>query len=155
MKMVSFLLAMTAIGCGIEPESGTWSYDDQTPQGCGNGAQYLRDGDGMFALRNNGDGSFTVDPQDGGEIFDCTLDGSDYDCPERLSRTYDLEDLGVGEGTASLRVSVRGEFEASDQATGTQTGRLECSGAGCALAASQLGTTFPCNVSVDFTASAE
>jgi hypothetical protein len=155
MKLVSFLLALTAIGCGIEPESGTWQYDEQRPAGCGNSAQYLRDGDGLFALDNNGDGTFTVDPQDGGEIFDCKLDGNEYDCPERLSRTYDLAELGAGEGTGSLHVSVRGEFSANDEATGTQTGRLECAGSGCALAASQLGTTFPCTVSVEFAASTE
>jgi hypothetical protein len=154
MRSIVFLLAIGAVGCGVSPTSGDWNYTDQTPTGCGSGAQYLRDSDGNFTLDNNGDGTFTVDPRDGGEIFDCTLDGSSYECPERLSRTYDLDDLGAGlQGTASLRVSIEGEFDSDEDATGTQTGRLECEGSGCAVAAGQLGTSFPCSVTVDFQAS--
>lgn len=152
MKIAIFLLAMAAAGCGISPESGTWSYDEQKPSGCGDSSQYLRDGDGTFLVDNNGDGSFTVDPQDGGEIFDCDLNGDNYDCPERLSRSFDLSAFGL-QGTASLHVSVKGEFSSNDETSGTQTGRLECQGSGCPTVASQLGTSFPCSVSVDYQAS--
>jgi hypothetical protein len=154
MRCTVFLLVLASAGCAVEPVTGTWTYDDQTPSGCGTGASYVRDEDGLFELRSQGDGTFTVDPGGGGESFDCQLDGDSYDCPKRLSRTIELSDALAGlDGTARVHVSIAGQFESSESATGTQTGELDCSGSGCAVAASQLGASFPCSVTVDFQAS--
>ena len=70
--------------CGKGPLTGEWDYTDEDiiENTCSDAIDY--DGtSGEFTVTNNGDGTFVVDPLDGTDPFTCTLDGKDYDCPER------------------------------------------------------------------------
>jgi hypothetical protein len=139
-------------GGSADPPSGTWHFNggsvvDDT---CGYPSPPT-DPDGDFTITNNGDSTFTVDEADGTRMFDCTLSGSSFNCPDRL-----YEDIDASPLTAVVHVHVRatGSFSSDTQASGRETADVTCDGADCASVASYAGiSAFPCSYSQDFTAS--
>lgn len=133
----------------VEPRSGVWDYSDynanqndcNVPEDYGNGG-------GGFGLVNNGGGSFTVIPNDGTEAFDCSLDGADFDCPDRATEEAvvdaDYDAVLIGQAVAE------GTFSDSENATGSQTAEIDCEGADCGLLEAATGASFPCTLSVDY-----
>jgi hypothetical protein len=106
------------------------------------------DPNGEFTITSTGDGTFTVD--DGGVLFDCTVSGSAFNCPERLTEEIDANPL---DAVVSVHVSVTGTFSSSSASSGRQTANVTCVGTQCADAATYAGITgFPCSVSETFTA---
>ncbi len=137
------------VGCGaVGPDSGTWLYEEvQVAEDTCNADGEISDPDGEFYIRNNGDGTFTIDPNDGTDIFSCTLSGASFDCPSRL--VEEVEDATVGIALDVQGVAV-GKIANSKRASGSQTGDVTCAGAGCGLIEGVFGTTFPCTVTWDF-----
>ena len=142
-------LALSLCACGPEPATGTWLFtngevitntceiDESDPSS------------GNFTLINNGDGSFTIDPEDGSEPFLCTLDGADFICPERLQENFDLPNASI-----DVKVSARGIFESDTfVSSGRQEVTISCEGDGCGAAALLFKLDFPCTAVVAFTAS--
>jgi hypothetical protein len=132
------------------PRTGVWDYMNGGIQtnSCGTDDVY-RDPDTSFTLTNNGNRSFTV--QQGSEPdFTCTLDGSSFRCPSRLS-----SDVPVTGTNAVLRynVSITGSLASTTAMSGTQQADITCEGSDCALAAA-LGYMLPCAYTVAFTATA-
>jgi hypothetical protein len=105
---------------------------------------------GRFTVSNNGDGTLTIDPDDGSDPFECDLDGSDFDCPERFQGE---DDLAGYDATLITHASARGTFASSTSASGTQHGRVECEGGDCSALASAVGAMLPCEFTEEFTAS--
>ena len=105
------------------------------------------DPDGNFTIVSTGEGTFTVD--DGDVLFDCTVSGSAFNCPERLTETIDASPL---DAIVSVHVSITGTFSSANAASGRQTANVSCVGADCATAGAAVGVTFPCSVSETFTA---
>jgi hypothetical protein len=135
---------------GVDPTTGVWLYSpgsvfDDT-------CEYPdppTDPTGEFTLTNNGDGTFTVD--DGDNVFDCTLSGSNFNCPERRTEEHDASPL---DAVATVHVSIEGSFSSDTDMTGHQTANATCVGADCADAAAAVGMAgFPCSLSQNFTAS--
>jgi hypothetical protein len=159
MRLLAIVLAasFTLAGCGsdgdgggtINPNSGTWAF---TPGSIVNDtceyADPPTDPSGDFTILSTGEGTFTVD--DGDTLFDCTVSGSSFTCPERLTETIDASPL---DAVVSVHVRVSGTFSSSDAASGEQTANVSCEGANCSDAATAAGISgFPCTVSETFTA---
>jgi hypothetical protein len=134
---------------GVEPRTGVWDYSDYSPEDndCNIPSDY-GNGGGGFGLVNNGDGSFTVIPNDDTDPFDCDLNGADFDCPDRATETEEVpgyDAVLVGQATAE------GTFSDPENATGTQTAVINCEGGDCGLVELATGADFPCTFGVVFT----
>ena len=154
------LLPLVSLGtaCGegaedIEPRDGTWNFvgsaavDDTCMLD-----QLTVDNPGTFTLTNNGDGTFTVN--DSQNMFDCTIDGSDFSCPSRLFGEQDIgADFGF-EATVSYNVDATGSFSSASAMSGRQQVEVICAGADCATVEALAMVTTPCGWAQDFTASA-
>jgi hypothetical protein len=151
---VSILSTLPLVACdeGIDPASGTWDFSagEQTQNTCNYDGIGGRSG--LFQVTNEGDGRLTIDPEDGTDPFECTLDGADFDCPERFQ---DEQDVTGYDATLVVHASARGTFGSSTAASGTQHGRVECEGSDCAGLATAVGATLPCEFTEKFTASFE
>lgn len=147
--LLSAPLACGDAGSSIEPMTGTWVFvnGEVITNTCADEAE---PGSGDFTLLNNGDGTFTIDPEDGSEAFLCTLDGADFTCPKRLQETVPVD--GV-DATIQIRVSAIGTLSSPRAAKGQQDAVVECTGSACGTVASLAGVTFPCEVSANYTAS--
>ena len=141
-------LALGLAACGPNPESGTWVFvnGEVLTNTCNTDDGDVSDGN--FALLNNDNGTFTIDPEDGTEPFLCALDGADFTCPERLQETSTLLNA-----TFDVRVTVEGFFDSDVFASGRQEATLSCTGDGCGAAAALSGYDFPCTKAVSFSAS--
>lgn len=145
------LLIAALAGCDqdVEPREGVWLFDngDTVSDSCR--VSQLRPSEGEFEVTRASDGQLIVDPQDGTEPFQCRVDGSSFDCPERFA-----EELEVGSFDASVEVYARAEgaFDDERSATGRQDLRVECTGPDCDSLAASLGTSVPCELSVEFEA---
>ena len=143
-------LLSAAVGCSSAPTPGAWSYRDfGAAQNSCNSDDVVDNGDGGFRLRDLGADAYRVEPNDGSAPFECTLDGSDLDCPNRANET-----VQVGGFDAELVVHVVAKATVVDSETmeGTQDGDVTCQGTACGTLAAVAGTSFPCAFSVDFTA---
>jgi hypothetical protein len=143
-------LVCTMAGCSAAPTPGAWSYNAfGAAQNSCNSSDVIDSGGGGFRLRDLGGGAYQVQPNDGSSPFECTLSGSDLDCPNRANET-----TPIGGFDAELVVHVVADATVQDSETmqGTQHGDVSCQGSGCAAVAGAVGTTFPCSFSVDFDA---
>ena len=140
-------LTLLLAACGVEPRTGTWLFtnDEVKTNTC-----KVDIAAGDFALINNGDGTFTVDPEDGTDPFKCVLDGDAFDCPQRLQGT--ISEPGV-DAVISFNVRAAGTFDSETYALGTQTGVGTCTGSACPVASTVLGIPFPCETTATFSAS--
>lgn len=151
----ALLLALCIVpiaSCGepeVEPVTGTWTIVNSAPSmnTCGDAAEASS---GDFLLTNNGDGTFTVDPQDGTEAFHCTIDGDAFTCPERLQET--VTQAGI-DAKVDIKVSASGTFSSNTAASGQQDLVAVCTGSQCGLVESALGFTLPCGATAPFTTS--
>ncbi len=152
---VSMSLVFSLAACGDDddgaagdPSSGIWNYADNGIQDntCGTDDVYS-DPDTTFELSNKGNGTFTVD-YNTDALFECTLSGSSFECPERLYSEIPVPSIGV---TLKYQASIKGTFSSDTRASGTQRMDITCEGAGCNLAGT-LGYTLPCYYTADFTA---
>ena len=135
----------------IEPKSGTWTYGSSTIVSNSCGGDPPTDPAGNFTLTVTGAGKFTVNDGDFDEAFDCTYSGDSYSCPDRIVGTE--KDPNI-DATVTSSVDVDGSLLSATEVDGTQTVKLACTGASCALAASIFGYTLPCEYSYTFTATA-
>ncbi len=134
------------VGCGGSgPNSGTWKYEGvAVAEDTCNAGDQVSQPDGEFYIRNNDDGTFSVDPNDDTDVFDCNLDGGSFDCPDRVTEEY-----SDSNGTLTVRGTASGDVS-KDEGSGSQIGTVDCEGSGCASIAALFGTTFPCSVTWDF-----
>ncbi len=136
-------------GAAVEPRSGVWDNSDYDPSvnDCDIPGDY-GNGGGGFGLVNEGGGTFRVFPNDGTDLFDCFLDGADFDCPDRATEEapidQGLDAILVGQATAE------GTFSDPENATGSQTAIVDCEGADCAVVEAATGADFPCTFTVEF-----
>ena len=141
--------ASSGTGADAAPPSGVWLYMDGgiDKNNCGTDDVY-RDADTQFVLTDNGDGTFTVD-QGAQEDFTCTIDGPDFDCPNRL---FAEEPVDMLDATVSWQVSLSGTFHSDTYMTGTQRADIDCAGTQCNLVSTALAIALPCYYTVKFTA---
>lgn len=131
-----------------EPLTGTWVFvnNEVVKNTC---SDEFEPGSGDFTLLNNGDGTFTIDPEDGSEAFLCTLDDADFSCPERLQETVPVD--GV-DATLEIHVGATGTLSSNRVAKGQQDAVITCTGGACGLVAAAAGVSFPCEISATYTA---
>jgi hypothetical protein len=136
-------------GGDVAPRSGVWDYSEYVPSqnDCNVPGDY-GNGDGGFGLTYDGGGVFTVIPNDGTDPFDCTLDGADFNCPDRATEVVDIDQSL--DATLVGQASAEGTFSDAENGTGSQTAIVDCEGADCALVESTTGADFPCTFAVDF-----
>lgn len=131
------------------PDSGLWIYADNGASS--NTCNFLgrpSQGLGDYNVTNNGDGTFTVEPGDGSDAFECAVQaGGNFDCDERFVES--ITSPGV-RGSLEVLVRVDGTTAATTM-EGEQHGRIECEGDDCAAAEAALGTSFPCEFTIPFT----
>ena len=148
------LLALAACSTAdIEPKSGTWTYNGSMLASNSCGADPPTEAAGNFTITVTGDGVFTVKVPDFAEPFDCTYDGDEYNCPERLADSN--KPVETVDATLFYDASIKGTLVSDTEVTGTQTVNLRCEGASCAIAADLVMVTLPCAYSYTFTASAQ
>lgn len=151
------LLALLALAaCGpddIEPKSGQWTYDGSMLATNTCDADPPTDATGNFTVTVTGDGKFTVKVPDFDDPFECTYDGDEYSCPERLAGSN--KPVETVDATLFYDVGIKGTLVSDTEVTGTQTVNLRCEGASCQLAADFVMVTLPCSYSYTFTASAQ
>jgi len=128
----------------VTPKVGAWEYDEVTPVSSTCPANIQQGGTGAFGIDQSSTASFHVIPNDGTAPFTCTLSGSAFDCPDRATNTQDLRP--TLDAVLTARATARGTFSSSTRATGRQDATVTCAGTQCNAA----GTSFPCNVKVDF-----
>ncbi|MCB9675986.1 MAG: hypothetical protein H6737_12760 [Alphaproteobacteria bacterium] len=146
--MTRLLPLFLLVGCSKGPLSGTWLYADSTI--VSDSCQLLDDGDllvGDFYLWNQGDGTMVIDPNDGSEIFTCTLEKGAFSCPDRLQ-----DEQTQGQTTLSAVVAAEGAFDGREDAAGSQLGTVTCDGPGCQALEEAYGQSFPCTAEIEFTA---
>ena len=134
-------------GMNVQPRSGAWGYQETSPvtNGCGS-APVEGEGPGNFALVNHGDGTFTIEPNDGTDPFDCSTALSDFSCPDRAYLDEDVSSTTTLTGTARAE----GTFSDEENGTGSQQVTVTCDGPECGALAAGFGTSFPCHMSVSF-----
>lgn len=142
------LSLFAAASCGeseIVPATGTWDFVEGAivENSCG---EMLSISSGLFALENNDDGTFTIDPQDSDVSFDCELDGTAFECPERVQSSF-----VAAMALIDIRLSESGTFSSNTAASGRRSGTATCEGEGCSAVGNALGTSFPCTAALDFT----
>lgn len=148
------VLASLSISCAedeIQPESGLWVFvnGETVKNTCNN--DMIEPASGDFSLINNGDGTFTVDPEDGSAAFLCDLHGDGtYACPKRLQQSTKIDLI---DATLEVNVSASGSFSSPRVTSGQQDAIISCVGTQCDFAASAAGTMFPCELSATYTAS--
>jgi hypothetical protein len=147
-------VSLAVVGCGGEaPTPGIWQYDElATASNTCNYEGVESNGNGGFRLVDEGDGAYRVDPADGSDPFECTLDGDELSCPKRAAQTLSI--AGV-DATLSIKVTATATVEAADAMSGTQNGTVTCSGSDCDAAAASVGASFPCTFELDFVATLE
>lgn len=147
--LLGLLLVPLACTDTLEPKSGTWTFVNRevTKNTCTDDQTEPNEGD--FVVLNNGDGTFTIDPDDGSELFLCTLDGDSYTCPKRLQETVKIDGT---DARLEIRVSASGTFSSEREATGQQDATIECIGSQCALVSAVSGVTLPCEISATYKA---
>lgn len=152
--MMIALCLVFAVACGddgtsVNPMSGMWIFvgGDMFDDAC-NYSDTPVDPDGTFSVSNNGNGTLTIDTG-GDEMFQCTLSGADFNCPERKEVDIDASPL---DAVVHVTVTAEGTFQSDISATGHETAHITCEGADCAAAAAAVGITLPCSYSQRFTA---
>ena len=150
--MRGILAIVVLAGCGDksgggEPQSGSWTYvgTGTDADSCGI-VPLLGIDSGTFDLVNNGDGTMTID--DGEWLFECTLSGGDFDCPDRFPGGF--EDGGIQMDVAG---EAHGTFDSDSAGSGGQSGTATCADASCESAAAMMGITPPCEVQAQFSIS--
>jgi hypothetical protein len=136
----------------IEPAPGLWKYSefDASTNTC-KSDQVVSNGDGTFLLAKNADGTVKIHPGDGSDAFDCTVNGAAFECPDRAALSYDLRQTGF-DAVLTGKALAKGRFTDASHMTGEQVATFSCSGSACPLAAMALGTSFPCEVKIQFEA---
>lgn len=148
------VVSASLTSCGepeISPASGTWVFvnGEQLMNTCTSDMLDVSSGD--FTLLNNDDGTFTIDPEDGSDAFVCTLDGDGaYTCPKRLQESNKIDGI---DATLEIRVSATGTFSSATATRGQQDATVDCTGTACPLAEAAAMITFPCQISVAYSAS--
>jgi len=147
MRLASLTLSTLLVACAASgPRDGEWSISNSMlEQNECNLDEELLATEGRLNVRDDGDDTFTVALQD--DDFDpitCTLDGDDFDCAPLV------DNVAVGVATAELSTTIAGTFSDSENASVNQSVVADCQGAGCDLAATFLGTEFPCEVRVSY-----
>jgi hypothetical protein len=147
-RTLALIAATTLLGaCGFAPEEGTWLYttDDVVQDTCGG---EIDQDPGDFELFVSDDGDLIIDPDDGTDPFQCTLSGRSFTCPERAGGEEEIEGF---DAELSYVAVAEGTFSSPDEATGSQTGTVDCTGADCDPLAALVNATFPCTVEETFT----
>ncbi|MCA9636047.1 MAG: hypothetical protein KC420_08460 [Myxococcales bacterium] len=140
--------SLALVACAPNPPSGNWLFVDTgvVQNTCNNNDATPNDGN--FTLLNNQNGTFTVDPEDGSDPFNCVLDGENFSCPDRVQDT--IQGLNA---SIEVSVSIVGFFDSDTYAEGTQKASVTCTGDGCGAAQIFTGIDFPCIIEESFTAS--
>lgn len=148
--LLGLLLVPLACADGIDPLSGKWVFlnGEVTKNTCT--SDQGEPNDGTFTLLNNGDGTFTIDPEDGSELFLCTLTDDSFTCPKRLQGSTKID---MVDATLEIRVSATGTFSSDRAAAGQQDAVVDCTGSSCALVEAAAKVTFPCEVAATYSAS--
>ena len=149
-----FACADDGDGSNIEPRSGAWDFSGSAPvdDTC-NYEDLYTDQPGTFVLDNNGDGTFTVTA--GENVFECTISGLTFSCPERLFGENDVGAAAGLDAIVSYNVSVTGSFSSETEMSGRQLFSLDCEGADCATVEAVVGVMTPCGWAQDFSAEAQ
>ncbi|MFH1435709.1 MAG: hypothetical protein ABIJ56_08345 [Pseudomonadota bacterium] len=152
--MMIALCLVFAAACGddaasVNPMSGMWIFvgGDIFNDSC-NYTDSPVDPDGEFSVTNNGNNTLTIDTG-GDEMFQCTLSGANFNCPER--KEVDIE-IPLVDAVFHVNVSAEGSFQSDTSASGHETANITCTGADCEAAAATAGITIPCSYSQYFAA---
>lgn len=150
---VATLVVAACSGGASGPVAGTWAFvnGEVTVQTCGDVIP-IEVASGDFTIAVVDDAAFTVDPGDGADPFTCDLDGDDFSCPERLQEKIKVASF---DATLLVHVTAAGAFTSERAASGRQDATISCTGEACPQAEFYAKTTFPCEVSAAFTASAK
>jgi hypothetical protein len=126
----------------VSPAAGRWFYEETTPVSSTCPMSFTRGEGGDFAIDTVTTTSFRVVPADSTDPFTCTLDGKDFNCPDRAVFTESYPNAVV-----TAHATATGLFSAGDRANGHQDANVTCVGTGC----SALGGALPCAFKVHFT----
>ncbi len=115
-------------GPTVEPRSGTWTYVDEGTDNvtCTNPALVVAEPSTTFVLDYDGGDEFDI--EQGEDDIHCTLDGSDFVCPDRLTGTVDLSEFNI---SIEYHVRAEGSFDSETEVHGRQLVSLVCVGDGC------------------------
>jgi hypothetical protein len=134
-------------GSSSVPASGVWFYDqvERTADTCH--APQIKDPSGDFTIQDGAGGSFVITPGDGTDPFTCTASGGKFTCPNRAAQK-----TNVGTAVISGQATASGTVVSDAKLNGSQDLQVTCAGSDCSAVAAQLGTSFPCTISITFTA---
>lgn len=133
----------------VLPSVGVWEYDggEITNNTCG---EYARVEDvTYFRILSAADGIFAIEQNEPYGDFQCSIQGDQFVCPNRLSGSETNAQANV---RVDWSVQVTGALPSATQIDAEQTITFVCEGANCAFSQAVLGVTFPCSWTVPFTA---
>lgn len=133
----------------VLPRVGVWEYDggEITDNTCG---EYARVEEvTFFRILSAADGIFAIEQNEPYGDFQCSIQGDQFVCPNRLSGSETNAQANV---RVDWSVQVNGALPSATQIDASQTITFVCEGANCAFSQAVLGVTFPCSWSVPFTA---
>jgi hypothetical protein len=155
--LLPLILSVFGTACGeadIVPREGGWDFmgSAAVDDTC-NFDQLAIDNPGTFTLTNNGDSTFTVNDTD--NMFDCTIEGSDFTCPSRLAGEDDIGAQYNLDAVVSYNVVATGMFSSQTEMSGRQEIVIDCAGDDCGTFEMLAMVTTPCGWAQDFTATAK
>lgn len=136
-------LPLMLIGCAAD-FTGTWTIDsaDFVTNDCMDDGTLLPTGTiEILADRTQ----IEIDFDDGNDPIDCDRTGNDFTCPEE-EVARDIQ------GTARLSTVFDVSGKLGKVLEGSRSGSITCQGADCATIESISEVTYPCTMTLDFTA---
>jgi len=128
----------------VTPKTGAWEYNEVTPVSSTCPQSISQAGTGAFGITTSSTAGFHVVPNDGTAAFDCTLNGSAFNCPDRAAAMNDLRPQI--DAVLTARAVANGTFSTATAASGSQEATVTCTGTQC----NATGASFPCTFKVNF-----
>lgn len=151
-RFVTLTLLLAACAApDIEPQAGTWTYQDVTltQNSCKDAPSSTPDGE--FELTRLSATRFTIDADALENALDCSRDGDTFTCDETLLAKFAVSGM---DAELLVTVEVTGTLTSSQRITADETIRQSCAGADCAAVIADQALTLPCEYSFSFTGAA-
>ncbi|WAS92379.1 hypothetical protein [Nannocystis punicea] len=137
------LSLLSACGPEFEPRDGRWEFavGEIFDDGCGTISDMLSVD---FALKANGDGTFTITPDEANGAIPCELSGKEFECPQHVLRAK------LSGATVDVTLTEVGSFTSETEGSGRRDARATCSGTQCSLVSAVTKVQFPCTAALEF-----
>ncbi len=146
-RLISLTLLTACASPEIEPQSGTWTYQDVilSRNTCKDAPSSAPDGE--FELTRLSASRFTIDADGLENALDCSREGDGFTCAESLLAKIAIPSV---DAELLLTVEVNGTLETTQRFNAEETIRQSCSGSDCEMVIAAQGLVSPCEYTFTF-----